>query len=58
MDGLAQTLPADVMDRVRGFPFLETEAEVVEFIKFCETSDFKVLKGNPMALYHFTVTPF
>ena len=33
------------MDRVRRFPFLETKEEVDAFVLFCETSDFKCLRG-------------
>ncbi|KDR64835.1 hypothetical protein GALMADRAFT_149254 [Galerina marginata CBS 339.88] len=42
------------MDRVRGFPFLESATEVEEFVKWCEGSTFKCLrdwmadkKGSP-----------
>ncbi|PPR05947.1 hypothetical protein CVT24_004653 [Panaeolus cyanescens] len=54
LDNLAKTLPQDVMDRVRGFPFLKTRKEVTEFEEFCEQSEHKCLrdwiidkKGSP-----------
>lgn len=34
------------MERVRGFPFLESATEVEDFIKWCEESDFKCLRGK------------
>ncbi|KAF9472149.1 hypothetical protein BDN70DRAFT_938396 [Pholiota conissans] len=44
LDDLAKTLPPDVMNRVRGFPFLETISEIEEFQKFCEESPYKNLR--------------
>ncbi|KAF9552496.1 hypothetical protein CPC08DRAFT_728578 [Agrocybe pediades] len=44
LDDLAKTLPKDDMDRVRGFPFLETCDEVDEFVAWCEASSHKALK--------------
>ncbi|KAF9563822.1 hypothetical protein CPC08DRAFT_721395 [Agrocybe pediades] len=44
LDDLAKTLPKEDMERVRGFPFLETRAEVDEFVSWCEASEHKVLR--------------
>ncbi|KAF8186408.1 hypothetical protein BJ912DRAFT_819653, partial [Pholiota molesta] len=44
LDDLAKTLPPDVMNRVRGFPFLQTVDEIEDFKKFCEESTYKNLR--------------
>lgn len=43
---MAKTLPPDVMERVRGFPFLETAEAVDAFKMWCEKSEFKCLRGT------------
>ena len=40
-EDLAKSCPDEVMDHIRGFPFLETHKEVNEFIKWCENSEHK-----------------
>lgn len=45
-DDLAKGIPAEIMDRVRLFRFLETKAEVDEFVRFCENSEYKKLRGG------------
>ena len=43
-------IPSDVMNQIRGFPFLETEEEVGSFVEFGENSEHKIVRGM-----HFTV---
>ncbi|TFY62625.1 hypothetical protein EVJ58_g3736, partial [Rhodofomes roseus] len=45
LDELARKgCPEDVMKRIRGFPYLETEPELEEFIKWCEASPHKPVR--------------
>ncbi|PPQ70451.1 hypothetical protein CVT24_013272 [Panaeolus cyanescens] len=44
LDNLAKTVSKDVMDRIRGFPFLKTKAEVDEFVLFCQNSEYKCVR--------------
>ncbi|KAF9044099.1 hypothetical protein BJ165DRAFT_1347476, partial [Panaeolus papilionaceus] len=39
LDSLAQSVSKEVMDRIRGFPFLKTQGECDEFVEFCQNSD-------------------
>ena len=45
-DDLAKSIPAEIMGHVRRFPFLKTKEEVASFVKFCEESEHKKLRGN------------
>ena len=51
-------LPADVMDRIRKFPFLETTEEVTSFVEFCENSSYKIVRGMPDRIPKLMTTDF
>ena len=42
---LAKSIPLEVVDRIRGFPFLETIEEVEEFVKWCEQSEYPKIRS-------------
>ncbi|KAF9032434.1 hypothetical protein BJ165DRAFT_1568600 [Panaeolus papilionaceus] len=44
LDSLAQSVSKEVMDRIRGFPFLKTQGECDEFVEFCQNSEYKCVR--------------
>ncbi|EDR04794.1 uncharacterized protein LACBIDRAFT_330283 [Laccaria bicolor S238N-H82] len=42
---LAKSIPSEVVDRVRSFPFLETTRDIEEFVKWCEESEYPKIKN-------------
>jgi len=43
---LAKSIPSEVVDHIRGFPYLETTEEIEEFMKWCEQSEYPKIRST------------